>query len=173
MDREELIRRFVSIEFNQFLSYYENTKDLNGDDSRDRKKFDDENLTRFYINLGKMDKLNPAVLIGLINDNLKKQNVEIGQIEILKSFSFFEIDKNFTDDVLEGFKNAYFDNRSIIVEVTNKSKSAGGTRRKKRPFNGFKDNSGRSSSNSNSGNRRKKRTESGGSGRNSGRRRRG
>ncbi len=169
LDREELIKRFVSIEFNQFLSYYENSKDLNGDESRDRKKYDDENLSRFYINLGKMDKLNPAVLIGLINENLKKGNVEIGQIEILKNFSFFELDKNFTDDVLDGFQNTIFNNRSVIVEVTNKSKSGGGKRRKKRPFNDFKGKSRRS--NSNSENRRKSST-GGFSGKNSGRRRR-
>ena len=170
MDREELIKRFVSIEFNQFLSYYENSKDLNGDDSRDRRKYDDENLTRFYINMGKMDKLNPAVLIGLINENLTKSNVEIGQIEILKSFSFFELDKNFTDDVLEGFRNAYFNNRSIIVEVTNKSKSGGGNRRKKRPFNSFK--GGNKKSNSGSSSRRRTSPGSDGGNRNSGRRRR-
>jgi len=169
MDREELIKRFVSIEFNQFLSYYENSKDLNGDDSGERKRYDDENLTRFYINLGKMDNLNPAVLIGLINENVKKRNVEIGQIEILKNFSFFEVDKNYTDDVLEGFQNAHFNNRSIIVEVTNKSKSGGKNRRKKRPFNDSKS-SGRRSSPS-SGNRRKSSTGSF-SGKNSGRRRR-
>ena len=160
MEREELIQRFVSIEFNQFLSYYENSSDLNGDDSRDRKKYDDSNLTRFYINLGKMDNLNPAVLIGLINDNLKKKNVEIGQIEILKNFSFFEIDKNQTDDVLKNFQNTQFKNRSIIVEVTKKSKSSAGSRRKKRPFKDFKPNRDRSKPNydnqnkSNSGERR-------------------
>ena len=170
MDREELIKRFVSIEFNQFLSYYKNSKDLNGDDSRDRKKYDDENLTRFYINLGKMDKLNPAALIGLINENLDKRNVEIGQIEILKSFSFFELDKNYTDEVLESFKNTNFNNRSVSVEVTNKSKSAGGGRRKKRPFNSFKGNNKRSDSSSDS--RRKSYSGSDGSSRNSGRRRR-
>ena len=170
MDREELIKRFVSLEFNQFLSYYENSKDLNGDDSRDRNKYDDENLTRFYINLGKMDNLNPAVLIGLINENIKKRNVEIGQIEILKSFSFFELDKNYTDDVLEGFQNAFFNNRSIIVEVTKKSKSGGGNRRKKRPFNSFKGGNKRSSSST--GSRRRTNSGSEGGNRNSGRRRR-
>jgi ATP-dependent RNA helicase DeaD len=170
MDREELIQRFVSIEFNQFLSYYENSKDLNGDDSRDRRKYDDENLTRFYINLGTMDNLNPAVLIGLINENIEKHNVEIGQIEILKSFSFFELDKNYTDDVLDGFKNAYFNNRSIIVEVTNKSKSGGGNRRKKRTFNSFKGSNKKSDSGSNS--RRRVSPGSDGGNRNSGRRRR-
>ncbi len=122
LDREELIRKFVSIEFNQFLSYYEGAQDLNGDTSRERRKSDEENFTRFYINLGKIDKLNPARLIGLINENLDKGNVEIGQIEILKNFSFFEIDKNVEDAILKSFRNTEFEGRGVIVEVTKKQK---------------------------------------------------
>jgi ATP-dependent RNA helicase DeaD len=123
LDREELIKRFVSIEFNQFLSYYEGARDLNNnDDPVDRKRPGDESLSRFYINQGKMDDLTPARLIGLINECLRKRDVEIGQIEILKSFSFFEIDKDFTQDVLEKMNDAEFNNRSVIVEVTSKPK---------------------------------------------------
>jgi ATP-dependent RNA helicase DeaD len=134
LDREELIKRFVSIEFNQFLSYYENSRDLNGDESKSKGRSSDDSFTRFYINLGKMDKINPAKLIGFINENLRKRDVEIGQIEILKSFSFFEIDKNYRDDVLEKFKNTEFNGRNVIVEVTNKPKSRGRNRSKKRSF---------------------------------------
>ncbi len=122
VDREELIRKFVSIEFNQFLSYYEGAQDLNGDDTKERRRSSDENFTRFYINLGKMDKLNPARLIGFINENLNKKSAEIGQIEILKNFSFFEIDKKFGDEVLKSFKNTEFEGRAVIVEVTTKPK---------------------------------------------------
>ncbi|MCK5677196.1 MAG: DbpA RNA binding domain-containing protein, partial [Flavobacteriaceae bacterium] len=135
LDREELIKRFVSIEFNQFLSYYENARDLNGDDSKERSRSSDDSFTRFYINLGKMDGLNPAKLIGVINDNLRKNDVEIGQIEILKNFSFFEIDKNYRDKVLESFKNSRFNGRAIVVEVTTKPKSKGRSR-SKRSFGG-------------------------------------
>jgi ATP-dependent RNA helicase DeaD len=134
LDREELIKRFVSLEFNQFLSYYENASDLNGDDSKAKGRSSDDSFTRFYINLGKMDKINPAKLIGFINENLRKRDVEIGQIEILKSFSFFEIDKNYRDDVLEKLKNTEFNGRDVIVEVTNKPKSRGRNRTKKRNF---------------------------------------
>jgi len=134
LDREELIKRFVSLEFNQFLSYYEKARDLNGDDSREKGRSSDDSFTRFYINLGKMDDLNPAKLIGVINENLKKRDVEIGQIEILKSFSFFEIDKNYRDDILEKLKNVEFNGRKLIVEVTNKPKSKGRSRSKRRNF---------------------------------------
>lgn len=134
ISREELIRRFVSIEFNQFLSYYEDAEDLNGDDSRERKRGGDDNFTRFYINLGKMDRVNPAKLMGLINENLNKPDVEIGQIEILKSFSFFEIDKKYGDKVLKAFRNAEYNGRSVIVEVTKKPRGGGDRRRKKKGF---------------------------------------
>ncbi len=147
LDREELIKRFVSLEFNQFLSYYENSRDLNEDGSKSAGRSSDDAFTRFYINLGKMDDLNPAKLIGFINENLGKRDVEIGQIEILKSFSFFEIDKNFRDDVLEKFKNTQFNGRNIIVEVTNKPKSKGRNKSRKRNFEGAdrnKSNRGRS-----------------------------
>jgi len=132
VSREELIRKFVSIEFNQFLSYYEGAQDLNGDDSKERRRSGDENFTRFYINLGKMDQLNPARLIGLINENLNKKNVEIGQIEILKNFSFFEIDKKVADEVLKVFRNVEFEGRGVIVEVTTKPKSRSRGRDRKR-----------------------------------------
>lgn len=132
LDREELIRRFVSIEFNQFLSYYEDADDLNGDTSREKRRSDSDNFTRFYINLGKIDKLNPARLIGFINEHLKQRDVEIGQIEILKNFSFFEIDKNVEQKVLKSFWNAEFNGRGVIIEVTKKQKQRRGS--KKRGF---------------------------------------
>jgi len=160
LDREELIKRFVSIEFNQFLSYYENSHDLNGDSSKERGRSSDDSFTRFYINLGKMDNLNPAKLIGLINENLKKRDVEIGQIEILKSFSFFEIDKNYRDDVLEKLKGAEFGGRNVIVEVTTKPKSRG-RNRSKRSFGGGDRNRSNRERSSNSGNRNSSRKDSG------------
>jgi len=147
LDREELIKRFVSLEFNQFLSYYENSRDLNEDGTKSSGRSSDDAFTRFFINLGKMDDLNPAKLIGFINENLGKRDIEIGQIEILKSFSFFEIDKNYKDEVLEKFKNTQFNGRNIIVEVTNKPKSKGRNRSRKRNFEGAdrnKSNRGRS-----------------------------
>ncbi len=135
LDREELIKRFVSLEFNQFLSYYENAPDLNGDNSKSRTRSDDGSFTRFYINLGKIDKVNPSQLIGLINEKIRERNVEIGKIEILNNFSFFEIDKNYTDKTIDSFKNFKHKGRKIFVEIAEKPKSRGrdrGNRRKKR-----------------------------------------
>ena len=149
LDRDELIKRFVSIEFNSFLSYYQDARDLNNNDApSDRKRPGDDSLVRFYINQGKMDDLTPARLIGLINECLKKRDLEIGQIEILKSFSFFEIDKNFKEDVLSKMNEAEFNRRSVNVEVTSKPKGGGGRGRSskggygKRSTTGNRNNSG-------------------------------
>ena len=137
LDREELIQKFVSLEFNNFLSYYENAADLNDLSSsrRDRDSSDtgrgrqrDENMTRFFINIGRKDDLNPASLIGLINDQRITDNIEIGAIDILDTFSFFELDKNFEGQALSAFEENEpdFNGRGVNIEITKKERSGGG-----------------------------------------------
>ena len=140
LDREELIKKFVSLEFNTMLAYYENAKDLN-DLSRDNSRSRDtaDNMTRFFINIGRKDSLNPAKLIGLINDQNIGDKIEIGAIDILDTFSFFELDKNFEDKTLEAFaaNQPDFDGRSVNIEITKKDRSDGGggaRRGGKKPF---------------------------------------
>ncbi len=150
--REELIKKFVSLEFNSFLSYYENAPDLNNMPSRDRDdrrsggRMSNENMSRFFINLGRKDKLNPAKLMGLINEQGIDKNVEIGAIDILDTFSFFEIDKNFESQTLDAFasNNSDFNGRRVNVEITKERKggrrsggSGGGRRRGDSPNRGF------------------------------------
>ena len=122
LSREELIQKFVSLEFNTFLSYYENAPDLNNLSSREnsRGRSTNENMTRFFINLGRKDKLNPAKLIGLINDQNITDKIEIGAIDILDTFSFFEIDKNFEKETLDTFSanNPDFNGRTVNIEIT-------------------------------------------------------
>ncbi|TMM31031.1 DEAD/DEAH box helicase [Polaribacter aestuariivivens] len=138
LNREELIQKFVSLEFNTMLAYYENAKDLNDLSSRDnsRARSTNENMTRFFINIGRKDSLNPGKLIGLINEQNIGDKIEIGAIDILDTFSFFEIDKNFEDKTLEAFaaNQPDFDGRSVNVEITKKERSGGGRRGGKKPF---------------------------------------
>ena len=139
LEREELIKKFVSLEFNTMLAYYENAKDLNDLSSRDnsRARASDENMTRFFINIGRKDNLNPGKLIGLINEQNIGDKVEIGSIDILDTFSFFEIDKNYEDKTLSAFleNQPDFDGRSVNVEITKKERGgAVGRRGGKKPF---------------------------------------
>ena len=59
-----------------------------------RKSRSSKDFSRFHINIGKKHEMNPARIIGLINDNTGKRNLDIGQIEILTNFSFFELEKS-------------------------------------------------------------------------------
>ena len=146
LDREELIKKFVSLEFNTMLKYYENSKDLNDLSSKDnsRARTENENMTRFFINIGRKDNLNPGTLIGLINDQNIGDKVEIGSIDILDTFSFFEIDKNFEDKTLEAFaaNQPDFEGRSVNIEITKKERSGGGRRGGRKPFGGKKEGGG-------------------------------
>jgi len=89
-------------------------------------------FTRFYINVGKNKNLNPAGLMKIINENSKFQNVEIGSIDILKNFSFFEFDKNHEKELIEAFKNVEFEGTKLILEPTKKDKRSARFRPKKR-----------------------------------------
>jgi len=139
MDRTELIQRFVSVEFNRFLDYYKNLPDLNTpSDSNSRDRFRDSGdrrehkqrsnvgFTRFFINLGRTDDLKPASLMGMINDYTGVRNIEIGEIEILKNFSFFEAESSYESAIIESFREKFYKKRAINLEVSEKKKKGAG-----------------------------------------------
>ena len=70
LNKEELLKHFVSAEFNRFLSFYKNAQDLNINTTKDKsnERRAENGFTRFFINLGKTHKLEPQNLIGLINE---------------------------------------------------------------------------------------------------------
>jgi len=134
-EKEELIKKFVSVEFNRFLEYYKNTPDLNhpeNDKGSGDKHSTASGFTRFFINLGRTDNLKPATLIGMINDYTNIRNIEIGEIEILNNFSFFETDSNFAETVLQSFINKKYKNRQIAVEIASQKRGNGNREKRKR-----------------------------------------
>ena len=122
LDREELIKKFVSVEFNRFLDYYKNAPDLNVPNSQGKQKGTtlksaSDGYTLFFINLGKKDNLRPVDVIGMIKDYSNIRDIDIGEIDIMKSFTFFETDKLYTEKILKGFKEKEFRKRKINLEV--------------------------------------------------------
>jgi ATP-dependent RNA helicase DeaD len=78
-----------------------------------------------------MDNIRPGDLIGLVNDLSGVRDIEIGEIDIKKSFSFFEIDSEYKDQLLEAFNKASYNGRKINLEVSDRaagSQSGGGRR---------------------------------------------
>lgn len=184
LERDELIKRFISVEFNHFLEYYKNAKDINLNpdqssrdrdrkdsrgrreprewdrdrkdsrdkkeprdwdrdrkDSRDRKEpreWDKDKkeprekkepkewkkgpsgnrFSRFYINIGDKQNVKAQNLIGLVNENTRVRDIEIGKIEILRNFSFFEVDKSYESLVIDSFKNAQYGDTPLVVEIS-------------------------------------------------------
>jgi ATP-dependent RNA helicase DeaD len=136
LDREELIKHFVSIEFNRFLNYYKNARDINvgdrGGDRRNESRSRDDRrrtpYTRLFINVGESNRLDPGRLIGLINQGLDSGNAGIGKIEILRNFSFFEIEEGIENDLIDALKGRNFEGVPLSVEVSQEKRSAGGDR---------------------------------------------
>lgn len=127
LDREELIKKFVSVEFNRFLEYYKKMADLSvpaEPRKSGKSKGDVSGFTRFFINLGRIDELRPNTLMGLINEYTGISDIEIGEIEILKTFSFFEADSDFADTIMKSFQNKEYKKRKIDLELS-QSKSRG------------------------------------------------
>lgn len=125
LSSDEILKRFVSAEFNQFLAYYKNAPDLNVNvRGQERKSFDRQrgggggsmSFSRLFINAGKKQNLNASRLLGLINDHSNRKSVEIGKIDIQRKFSFFEIDSRFEAEVIQSMNRASIDGVKLVVD---------------------------------------------------------
>ena len=123
LSREQLIKHFVSAEFNRFLAYYKNARDINLPDKRQKERIRDERqrqssgrFTRMYINVGAKHNLTPHRLIGIINEGLDSSAAAIGKIEILRNFSFFGIDPYYSQAVIQALKGKQVSGVHLEVE---------------------------------------------------------
>jgi ATP-dependent RNA helicase DeaD len=128
LDREELLKRVVSLQFDRFLDDYRNGEDIidpvsdrensfERSGKRGRREEYPGNYTRLFINLGKSDGFYPEQLIELVNSNTKGRKVPIGKIDLLKTFSFFEVEAGYADDLISALSNATFMDRRVAVEI--------------------------------------------------------
>ena len=126
LNREDLLKQLVSLEFSRFLSFYNNVSDINSDERKrnsDSRKAE-KGFSRFFINLGKKHNLRPQNLIGIINDYTKNKDISIGKIDIMQGFSFFEVPTNYEKEILSNLKKFMWNNYKCGVEL---SKAVGDT----------------------------------------------
>ena len=118
LDREELIKRFVSAEFNRFLNYYKESNKLQSKRSKksEKKRGNGKSLTGFSINIGRKHRATPIDIISIINRALKSNDIEIGKIELNRYQTFFEIDKDFADKLKSNIKKIDFRGNEIILD---------------------------------------------------------
>ncbi len=116
MNREEIIKRFVSLEFNRFLEYYRNANDLNVEETRDPRG-EVSRYQRMFFSVGRKDKIAPQHLIGLINEVTRSRDVRIGRIDIMHAYSFVDIDSKSVGLVKQSFDNDKFNPKQVRVEL--------------------------------------------------------
>jgi len=92
---------------------------------RKEKRNRNHSFTRFFINMGKKDDLNPNRLMGFINEQPSLEGVAIGRIEVLKTFAFFEVDSANSDSVISEMKGKEFRGKNIDVELASSDMDAG------------------------------------------------
>lgn len=152
LSKEDLVKRVVSMEFNRFLEYYKNAPEIEepkagGDkrgDSKDRKsrgsdrqknaRKAEEGYERLFLNMGKTDGFYANQIIELINRNLKKERIQIGRIDLMQNFSFFEVAEEQAPMVIKALNKASVNGRKVSVEVAgenNGESDKGGRKRGK------------------------------------------
>jgi len=114
LDKAELLKRFLSLEFNRFLKYYENSQDLNlpenpkdehrqGGKERGKSGKKSGEKTRLKLNVGDKEGITPRRILGIINDVTGDKSISIGAIEITNKFTFFDVYNDQVKQLLNAF----------------------------------------------------------------------
>ena len=113
ISKEEIIQRFVSAEFNRFLSYYRNAPDINVDL---KKREGSSGPARLFVNIGQMERFTPKSLKIYLVETAKVANLRIINVDVMKSCSFFETDSGQAEPLIAAFKKVKFKNRRVQIE---------------------------------------------------------
>ena len=118
LSREELIKRFVSAEFNRFLKYYKESNTLKASKSkkRDSRNRNNKTLTSFSINIGRKHRATPLDIISIVNRALKSNDIEIGKIELSRYHTVFEIDNDYKEEFINNIKKIDFKGNKLVLE---------------------------------------------------------
>ncbi|MES2138086.1 MAG: DEAD/DEAH box helicase [Bacteroidota bacterium] len=130
LTREDIIKRFVSTEFNRFLDYYKNAPDLNVSTGRDRPSVSVNGITKLFINLGELDNLDSSTMKEYISEVSGVATNLIVNIDVKSSFSFVEVKTEAAEIISGTFKNIQYNNRNVRIE------SRGDSGVEKRSFGG-------------------------------------
>ena len=101
IDKDELIKKIVSLEFGKFLAYYADAPEIEPvvPEKKDRRQQSDKQklqnkpqkgYRRLFINLGKRHGFYPGELMQTLNRFVGGRQ-EVGHIDLLDSISYFEV----------------------------------------------------------------------------------
>ena len=140
---EDIIKRILSLEFNRLLDYYRDAPKIDVIDEKPRKEKGgkrngeprDESdkdrrtagkgMARLYINLGKRDGFFAGNLIELLNKNVDGHRVDVGRIDLLPSYSLFDVKKSYSRKLVDALTGADFAGKRVYCEVAEPGKDYG------------------------------------------------
>ncbi len=141
MEKEDIIKRMVSMEFNTFLNYYKNAPEIEvpteGRKSKDgadkkgrgsrgeRSRSAEAGYARLFINLGKKDGISPRAFMGFVNRVCKGTKLDLGRIDLMTNFSFFEVPESQAKTAISMLSGEEYDGRKVNVELTDNKESKG------------------------------------------------
>lgn len=132
LDKEELLRRLMLMEFRRMLDYYDGIEDIEevvderkpkerGESTNSKRKRGAEfGMSRLFINFGKLDGMFPNKLIELVNKCVPGR-VKIGKIDLLPKFSFFDVNEHDAHEIVEAMNRYEVDGRRISVEFADRA----------------------------------------------------
>jgi len=123
LTKEELIKKVFSEVFNRLQKYYQNSSGALSPASEDSfskgKSF--QNEVRFFINLGERDGFDWRSLKDFLREELSLEKDDLFKVDVLKNFSFFNVDSAMSERVLGLLPGKPFGSHKINVEVTEDS----------------------------------------------------
>jgi ATP-dependent RNA helicase DeaD len=132
LDKKEIIKRFVAVEFNHFLEYYRNADDINvkprpqrerqprqqrSDNSKRNSRMQAYDTKRFSINVGRVHKVNAGAIVRLVCENCGVKSNQIGAIDLGRDTSFFEVSKEASTAIRQGMQNLKLDGRDVSIRT--------------------------------------------------------
>jgi ATP-dependent RNA helicase DeaD len=138
--REDLIKRFASVEFNRFLSYYKNAVDLNVGSKGSRRDSgrgegmgrsafgggSSDGMSRLFVNIGDMDGVTKGEFISVIAKDFRIPASALGQIDIKKTYLHFDIASEYVEQVKTEFSGMTISNRKIRIDDADARSGSGG-----------------------------------------------
>lgn len=149
IDKEDVIKKIVSLEFGKFLAYYADAPEIGKPESRSERKkkertSDERKRThkaepgyrRLFINLGKADGFYPGELMQFVNRNMRGGRQEIGAIDLMSKMSYFEVPEKDAVNVMRALDGTTYKGRQVRCNDADRdTKPQRGGRKSDKPGN--------------------------------------
>ena len=131
IDKDDLIKKIVSLEFGKFLDYYKNAPEIEQVTGKRKEERGEKNgskggrkgqkktasptsegYRKLFINLGKKDGFYPGELMQFLNKNVHG-HVEVGHIDLLQTQSYFEVPEEDAERVIRYVSGQRYKGREV------------------------------------------------------------